>query len=84
MKIVCLVPIIVTMSPKKQFPKIAPRDITDPIHDISLTEIAPVSIGLFEDRSNGSAIDNQPNPQPNPTIIRSALCVFEEYKNWSL
>lgn len=81
MKIVCLVPIIVTMSPKKQFPKIAPSDITDPIHDISLTEISPVSKGLFEDRSNGSAIDNQPNPQPNPTIIKSASFVFKKFEN---
>lgn len=77
MKIVCLVPIIVTMSPKKQFPKIAPNDMTDPIQDISLTEILPVCSGLLSDRSSGSAIDSQPKLQPNPTIVRSASIVLE-------
>lgn len=78
MKIVCLVPMNVTMSPKKQLPNIAPNEMTDPIQDISLTEILPVSNGLLSDRSNGSAIDSQPKPDPNPTIVRSASIVFEK------
>lgn len=63
---------IVTINPNKQFPVSAPSAITDAIHDKSLSDILPDSSGVSSDRSNGSAIDNQPVVQPKPTIIKLA------------
>lgn len=71
-KIVCLVPMIVTMYPHKQLPAIAPSETTHPIHDIHSTESMPVCNGVASDLSNGSAIDTQPVAQPKPTIIKLA------------
>lgn len=66
----------VTMYPNERFPTKAPTAIIDPIHDSSSTEIGPVSNGLSSDWSSGSAVENQPIPQPSPTNNRFA---FVEY-----
>lgn len=78
-KIVCLVPMIVTTKPKKQFPVSAPNDIADAIHDKSLNDNLPLSNGVASDRSNGNAMDNQPFAQPKLTMIKLASFSIIEY-----
>lgn len=69
----CLEPKNVAMYPLKMFPIRAPSGIADPIHEISSTVRGPVCNGVSCDLSNGRAIDNQPTPQPYPSINKFAM-----------
>lgn len=71
-------PILGTKNPQNRFPQMAPKDNTEPIHDISSTVNSPDSNGLFCERSNGNAGDNHPTPAPR-VMIRNITINFQSF-----
>lgn len=55
------------------FPTIEPRQMIDPDHDVSAVVNGPESNGVSDDCSSGSAGENHPMAQPNPSITMLAV-----------
>lgn len=54
-------------APHKTLPAKAPRQMSDPDHDICSVVSGPDSKGVSKDFNSGSAGENQPTAQPSPS-----------------